>query len=324
MPFVVHRLKSGERPPQFVVVSFDGAGNHELFQHYLTLGRQTGARFTFFLSGLYLLPERLRSTYHPEHEPVGSSAIGFADPKKIPGRLADLSQAWTQGDDIGTHFNGHFCDARGIQTWDASGWRHELNAFFDYLDGWPARTGLHRAPLPFTAHDIQGGRTPCLMGRPSVMLPVFRSYGFRYDASSTGLLAWPHKVDGMWSFPLESIRMAGADRHILSMDYNFFANQTDAISVHGAAADRVERQTYDSLMDAYRAVDHGNRAPLVVGNHFNDWSDRAYVDSLTRFVRNVCGRPGTQCISFRDLADWLDGQDPRVVSALRDRGAQPE
>jgi hypothetical protein len=320
----VHRLKPGQRPPQFVVVSFDGAGNHDLFQHYLALARQTQARFTFFLSAIYLLPEDLRSEYRPEHEPVGSSAIGFADRSKIPDRLADLSEAWTQGHDIGTHFNGHFCDANGIQTWDAAGWRRELDDVFSFLEGWPKRTGLKRPPLPFTAHDIQGDRTPCLMGQRPVMLPVFKSYGFRYDASATGELAWPQKEDGLWSFPLQRIKMTGTNHYVLSMDYNFFANQTDAVSVHGAAAEHVERQSYQSLMDAYRAVDSGNRAPLIVGNHFNDWSDGAYVRSLTDFVRNVCDRPGTQCISFRDLADWLDAQDPRVLAALREQGVQPE
>ena len=41
---------------------------------------------------------------------------------------------------------------------------------------------------------------------------------------------------------------------------------------------------------------------------------------LQRFYLNVCTKPDVQCISYKDMADWLDGQDPSVVAALQARG----
>src|SRR5262245_61333200 len=48
--FVPRRLKPGERPPQFVVVSFDGVGWHEEWQHWMDVAARVPFRFTGFLS----------------------------------------------------------------------------------------------------------------------------------------------------------------------------------------------------------------------------------------------------------------------------------
>src|SRR5512140_129765 len=47
--FVPSRLRPGERPPQFVVVSFDGAGWHEMWQHWFDVADRVPFRFTGFL-----------------------------------------------------------------------------------------------------------------------------------------------------------------------------------------------------------------------------------------------------------------------------------
>src|SRR5688500_1193762 len=43
------------RPPQFVLVSFDGAGGVRLWPYWRFVARSVGAHFTFFASGVYLL-----------------------------------------------------------------------------------------------------------------------------------------------------------------------------------------------------------------------------------------------------------------------------
>src|SRR5436190_310367 len=42
------------RPPQFVMISFDGSGDPALWKHWRAVGRPTGARLTFFVSGVQL------------------------------------------------------------------------------------------------------------------------------------------------------------------------------------------------------------------------------------------------------------------------------
>jgi hypothetical protein len=77
--------------------------------------------------------------------------------------------------------------------------------------------------------------------------------------------------------------------------------------------------TYDDL---YRHSLHGNRAPMILGNHFNDWNHGAYVSALTSLVLRTCGRSDTECVPFRDLVAWLDVQRPSTLARLHNR-AQP-
>jgi hypothetical protein len=58
------RLPSG-KPPLFVVVSFDGAGDLALWARWRAVAKQVNARMTFFLSGPYLYPGDHRTDYKP-------------------------------------------------------------------------------------------------------------------------------------------------------------------------------------------------------------------------------------------------------------------
>src|SRR5947208_11487227 len=66
------------RPPQFLVVSFDGSGGTELWPYWRGIARRAHAHFTFFVSGVYLLPEEDRRRYHAPRHAAGVSDIWFA------------------------------------------------------------------------------------------------------------------------------------------------------------------------------------------------------------------------------------------------------
>ncbi|OAP26382.1 MULTISPECIES: hypothetical protein [Amycolatopsis] len=106
----MHRLAPGEKPPQFVLFSFDGAGSHEHWRRVLPLAKSVHAHFSGFLSGIYLLPDSQRDRYAgPGHRP-GKASIGFGGSEDdVRTLVADLNTAVDQGEEIGTHYNGHFC-----------------------------------------------------------------------------------------------------------------------------------------------------------------------------------------------------------------------
>ncbi|MFF8791209.1 hypothetical protein ACF088_41040, partial [Streptomyces sp. NPDC015125] len=58
-PSAPEKLAPGQKPPQFVVFSWDGAAEvgNGLFPRFRKLAKDHNASMTFFLSGLYLLPE---------------------------------------------------------------------------------------------------------------------------------------------------------------------------------------------------------------------------------------------------------------------------
>src|SRR5690606_22690067 len=98
-------LESGGQPPQIVAVSFDGGVEMRsgVMAHYLDLAEQVKGRFSFYVSGTYLLPETRSDAYRPPGEQRGTSDIGFADATMVGTRLDSLTRAWSLGMEIGSH-----------------------------------------------------------------------------------------------------------------------------------------------------------------------------------------------------------------------------
>ncbi|MEV6837788.1 hypothetical protein AB0N17_25320 [Streptomyces sp. NPDC051133] len=325
-------LEPGQTPPQFVVFSWDGAGEvgTGLFQRFLELARAHDARMTFFLSGLYLLPEGKKRLYRPPNNPVGASDIGYLTDRHLKKTLTYVRQAWLDGHEIGTHFNGHFCEGPGsVADWTAAQWRSEIEQARSFVKSWRTHTGWHdEPPLPFDYdRELIGGRTPCLLGQEN-LLPVAREMGWRYDASSPGgLQRWPRKREGIWDLPLQNIPFPGHSFEVLSMDYNMLANQ----SAHSTRAPSYNypywrAQAAQSYMAGFQRAYETNRAPLFIGNHFEEWNGGIYMDAVEEALRQIAGWPDVRLVSFRQFVDWLDAQDPGILAQLRalQVGEKPE
>ena len=326
------RLQPGEQPPQFVVLSMDGGCETRsgVMRDLLDTADRIQAHFTFFLSGLCLVPHDRSTDYHaPGHEP-GESDLPFADPDMVATRIDTLSRAYRSGHEIGTHFLGHFCgdlsqgQHTGVGLWNAEDWRSEIAQARNFLDTWPVRNPTAQAAdLPFDASVMKGSRTPCLLGDRPELHAALEAEGFRYDASDPGGLSWPKRFENspLWNFPLPALRLDQTNLWVLSMDYNFLANQNNArTDGDQATCDRVEQQTYQTYVNSLDAVLAGNRAPLILGSHLNSWLCGAYVKSIHRFLDDTAvNHPDVQFISFQELADWLEAQDPAVLTELQQR-----
>jgi peptidoglycan/xylan/chitin deacetylase (PgdA/CDA1 family) len=310
------------RPPQFVVVSFDGSGGVRLWPYWRSVARRAHAHFTFFVSGVYLLDEARRTRYRPPRHSPGSSDIGFAQAEgnrsarsTVRGMLEQIAAAHREGHEIGTHFNGHFCAPfdGSVEDWTRSDWRRELRQFDRLLFGASANNELNPpVHLPFGREELIGGRTPCLQGALRELYPVLVRHGFRYDASQVSRLGgWPKRELGLWSTPLLEIPFLGHTYDVVSMDYNFLANQTDV------APAAIERETLLSLRHAFLASYFGNRAPLSIGVHFETWRSWAYDHAVARLLAGVCRLREVRCVSYRELVDWLDAQSPGRLRRAR-------
>lgn len=318
----VTRLGPGERPPQFVVFSWDGAGEtgRGLFARFRQLAKDTGAGMTFFLSGIYLLPESRKMLYRPPGKPVGASAIGYLSDEHIPEVLRQVRAAWLEGHEIGTHFNGHFCDTSGVGTWSPADWRSEIEQAVGFVHNWRTNTGRADVePLPFDyTKELIGSRTPCLLGQDN-LLPTAAALGWRYDASSPGgSQRWPGKRLGMWDFPLQSVPVPGLNRSVLSMDYNLMYHQSGG-SINGDPAKRGmwQDQAAGAYLAGFQRAYDTNRAPLFIGNHFENWNGGIYMTAVEQALQAMAGKPDVRLVSFRQLCDWLDAQDPVVLDRLR-------
>lgn len=138
---------------------------------------------------------------------------------------------------------------------------------------------------------------------------------------------WPAKTNGIWNFPLQEIPYPGQNFQVLSMDFNFLANQSNS-DPNGDPSKYAqwEKTTRDGYLNGFERAYNGSRAPLFIGNHFETWNGGIYMKAIEDVMRNVCTKPQVQCVSFKELADWLDAQDPNVLAQLRqlDPGQAPD
>ncbi|MFG2501196.1 hypothetical protein ACGFSB_23675 [Streptomyces sp. NPDC048441] len=319
-------LQPGETPPQFVIFSWDGAGEvgNGLFPRFLKLAEDHDARMTFFLSGVYLLPESKKRLYKPPNNAVGASDIGYLTDGHIKETLKYVRQAWLEGHEIGTHFNGHFCTGTGsVANWTPAQWQSEIDQATSFVKEWRTNTGWTDLPsLPFDYDkELVGGRTPCLLGRNN-LLPVARDLGWRYDSSSPGgLQQWPGKRLGVWDLPLQQIPFPGHRFEVLSMDYNVLANQSkNSTRAPSYNYPGWRTQATESYLAGFRRAYETNRAPFFIGNHFEEWNGGIYMDAVEEALKGMAGKKDVRLVSFRQFVDWLDVQDPAVLAKLRGLG----
>ncbi|MBC9719496.1 hypothetical protein H9Y04_44045 [Streptomyces sp. TRM66268-LWL] len=319
-------LEPGQAPPQFVVFSWDGAGEvgNGLFPRFLKLAEELDARMTFFLSGLYLLPESKKRIYQPPNNDVGASDIGYLADDHIKETLRHIHQAWLDGHEIGTHFNGHFCAGSGsVGNWTSAQWRDEIRQAKSFVQQWRTNTGwTDLPPLPFDYDkELVGGRTPCLLGQDN-LLPVARELGWRYDASSPGgQQVWPVKKQGVWDLPLQAMPFPGHSFEVLSMDYNILANQSvNSTQAPPANYPRWRQQATEAYLGGFKRAYETNRAPFFVGNHFEQWNGGIYMDAVEEAMKQMADKEDVRLVSFRQFVDWLDVQKPEVLAQLRSLG----
>lgn len=306
--------QAAERPPQFVVVSFDNCGELERWQQLsdfldeLDAG-SVHARFTFFVSGTNFLPDTKRHLYRAPHQPAGVANIAFGGrPEDVRRRAGYIDRLRARGNEIASHAVGHF-DGK---QWSVADWREEFRTY----DALLREAGL-AAPTP----AIAGFRAPYL-GRGPALYAALKDHGLRYDASGVGdANAWPEKKDGLWRFNLASLRIAGSGRHTLSMDYNFLVAQSGPAGNPNHHA-LFREQMLRTYLEYFRGNYGGNRAPLHIGHHFSPMQGGVYQLALMDFVRAVCGLPEVRCIVYRELADYLDRLDQQTLQAFQ-RGDFP-
>ena len=310
------------RPPQFVVMAFDGGINVQRWQDlsdFSAAMQRDGkpVHFTIFVSGIAFAEDASRNVYQGPGQWRGHSGIGFGGkPEDMHKRIALINAMNAAGHDIASHANGHFNGAH----WTAAQWEQEFAAYramFENASPMYSRDAADKLDFPYA--KIIGFRAPFLAKGPGLYQALQRA-GYRYDTSGIARVdEWPHKSDGVWHFDLVQLRVGG--RYTLSMDYNFFVAQSGAHNNPGRA-DFYRAQMLATYLDYFRSNYTGNRAPLNIGHHFEAMQGGAYNEALKDFARQVCGLPEVKCVTYRDLADFMDAQTPETIAAYQ-AGAFP-
>jgi hypothetical protein len=318
-------LKPGMAPPQFVVFSWDGGA--ETGDHMLTRFRKVmkdvGGSMTIFLSGLYLLPRAKADLYKPPRNRVGASDIGYLTDESIRRTITGVRDAWLEGHEIGTHFNGHFCGGSGsVGNWSTADWTSEIEQAEAMVMKWKTNTGFtDLPPFPFDYRtELIGSRAPCLMGQEA-LLPAAVAAHWRYDSSVGAPQVWPkHYADSsLWLLPMSQVPFPGHTFEVIAMDYNYMANQAGPKPTKDPTNyAKWKAEALGALVAGHERAVSGNRAPLIIGNHFETWNGGIYMDAVEEAMRKFGDAADTYLVSFRQLVQWLDAQNPALLAELRD------
>jgi peptidoglycan/xylan/chitin deacetylase (PgdA/CDA1 family) len=283
--------------PQYVLISFDGAGPEAQWRRSLELGKKTGARFTYFLSCSNVIAQGDATRYQSPEGRSGRSNIGFAKSREeARGRLLSIWAAASQGHEIGNHTCGHF-DGK---SWTKQQWLAEFRSFDAILSNAFKDNGFGYEPQgwrQFVARAIKGFRAPYL-STDKALYEALAARGFRYDASGVEReISTPKGNAQLAKFSLPQIQEGPSGRRIIAMDYNLFVRHSGGFERASASA-AFEARAYQAFRSAFDAQYQGKRWPLQIGMHFTLMNGGAYWRAMERLAAEVCGKPDVRCVSY--------------------------
>ncbi|MDZ5698888.1 polysaccharide deacetylase [Chelativorans sp. M5D2P16] len=304
--------QSDVRRPQYVIISFDGALHIEQWERSRALAERTGARFTYFLSCVYLLTPDTLKAYRSPGMAAGRTNIGRGfSTSDVRLRLEQIWQARSEGHEIASHACGHFDGG----AWSAADWKHELEQFRTILrDAWSVNRidGEPADWRSFAENEVVGFRAPYLSTGKG-LFTALAAEGFRYDAStvSNGPAEAADK-GGVTRFSLPMIPEGPRGRRVIAMDYNLYARHSGA-KENTAKAAAFAARAYEAFHAAFAHEYAGDRIPLQLGFHFTLMNGGAYWEALERFAEEVCVKSEVRCVGYRQ---YLEETAP-VSAALR-------
>ena len=302
--------------PQFVGLAFDGSYSLKMWEQTRAFAKEMNelgspVRFSYYVSGVYFIPENLTQIYDLDGYKTGHSDIGWGDDAEdITKRINQVNSAYLEGHEIGSHANGHFDGSK----WSKELWTQEFDYFSRFLfprfdNKYPELDKFH-SQIPrfiFEEERVHGFRAP-LLGNNNAMYEVMEQFDFTYDTNKVyPQQRQPKKgLFGIWELPLYGITVNG--RNTISMDYNLYYLQTEAKSIlkKGTAQwDKAHADALKGYMDLFNNHYYNQKAPVLIGHHFSTWNDELYWEVMKSFAREVCGKPEVICSTHEEIAWWL-------------------
>ncbi|WP_269932078.1 polysaccharide deacetylase family protein [Aminobacter sp. HY435] len=296
------------KKPQVVLISFDGAHDLAQWQRSRNLAARTGARFTYFLSCVFLLSRQTKGEYRAPGKSAGRSNVGFAQSKQeVVDRLEQINLAAAEGHDIASHACGHFDGGK----WSKADWTKEFDAFSTIMRDAYKINGISPEPAGWAqvAASVKGFRAPYLSDSKG-LTGALHDKGFAYNASGVSRgPELPKLDDGMMEFSLPEIPEGPSERRVIAMDYNLYVRHSGGEEKLGDA-DRFSDRAYDAFRAVFDKQYAGDRIPLQFGFHFSLMNGGAYWRALERFAGEVCTKTDVACVSYADYVKQRNEATP--------------
>ncbi len=309
----VSEIQYGTSTPQFVLLSFDGSKNLEMWKETREFAQKMNnegkpLHFTYFINSIYFLTEKNRDIYESPRSPRGESMIGFGDNEEnVALRAKEVKKAYEEGNEIASHSAGHFLG----KSWNEEEWTKEFTSFEDLILNIQKNNPDVEIPdLSFLKNEIAGFRAPDL-GVGEDLYKTLKKFNFSYDASGVGLPdTFPIKDEnGIWHIPLNTIEIGEERGYTISMDYSLWMYQSHGVN-EALKGTPLWNKYFNDVKKAYLEYFDRNyqnkRAPVSIGHHFSLWNDGVYWEAMKSFAEEVCGRKDVYCVTFKEYVKYLN------------------
>lgn len=340
---------SVERPPQFVLLAFDGSKSIDFWNESMAFAdtvyttnmqnQKDRIKFTYFVNPTYYIELANKQAYITPLVGKSTSCIGWSSPEgSFVERIQKTNQAYERGHEIGSHALSH-CNAAGGggssdplngKKWSEENWNSEFsqfNSIFFNLFSVNRTAPPKNFVMKFNKNEIKGFRAPQLATTPGLW-PTLKKFNFKYDTSQIDKSDyWPVKANfsekwswGGWNIPLARIKIAGSTKTTLNMDYNwyyFHSGGSEIKNITPAKVTELKNQMLDSYKYYFKQNYFGGRAPVQIGHHFSKWNGGAYWLAMKEFSQFVCGKPEVRCVTMSQYVDWLESLPESELNAYR-------
>jgi hypothetical protein len=94
------------------------------------------------------------------------------------------------------------------------------------------------------------------------------------------------------------------------MDYTMMFNQSRTPNDDPVLRTTWRQQARDAFLAGFQRAYTTNRAPLIIGNHFERWNGGIYMVAVADAARQMAQHDSVRFVSFRQLVDCLDALNP--------------
>lgn len=287
-----------------IVASFDGSYQLDRWRDILAFAKTNNVKFTFFVSGVYFIPNRKRNMYVYPSEPVkkGISNVGFGGSStEVVTRIALVNEAYNDGNDIESHLNGHFS---GLH-FDENTWMLEFKQFAKFTEF-----------LSFPAHHV---RFPLLAMNDKVFdaMAEYKIYSISsiVEADSKSGNKIFKKIKFFYKnvqytileFPITWLHKKSS--HLVSMDYNFYLK--DKSKSKNRDFESAKKNMIDMYLTEAELCFKENR-PFFINHHFENLNNGAYWEAMKEVILILKNKYPTQFLTIADLYE-------KVFQDLKDR-----
>lgn len=272
-----------------VIASFDGGKSLERWQNILEFAKDNKVKFTFFVSGVYFIPDNENKKYVDPVNPVktGISDIGFGGVStEVAKRREYTLEAIDEEHDVETHLNGHFDGSK----WIEDDWQREFKEFNEICRFLPEPVHHVRFPLLAMNHKV----FPVMIEND--IYSITSVVENNYEDFDRITVKHNEKLYTIIQFPISYGHEY--NKNIMLMDYNFYIfDEMHNINMMRSEGDMV--MLY--LEEAEKCF--RERRPFFISHHFSNWNHEAYWNAMKLVIKTIKEKYKVKFVTVSELYD---------------------